>query len=287
MTSQKIIVGYDRSPQSRIAAGWALDEAARSGALVEFLYSCEWPLGWAPAAAMVPATSILPAEEIRRGIRETLAEAVATAAATHPEVRTKTATVDAGAALTLIDRSTDADLIVVGAHGHSAVAGLLGSVSVAVSAHAHCPVVVVRGRLDPHGPVVAGIDESSSTHTVLSLAFHEAAARGARLELIRAWAPAHGTPVEETVPTGVRRSFDDLVNSWREKYPQVPVTARAVVEHPAGALIEASRNARLLVVGTRGRGALRGLLLGSVSQHLLRHSSCPVMVAHESQRDSA
>jgi nucleotide-binding universal stress UspA family protein len=282
MTSKKIIVGYDRSPQSRIAAAWALDEAARSGALVEFLYACEWPLGWAPAAAVVPSTSILPAEEIRRGIRETLAEAVAAAAKTHPAVRTTTATVNAGAALTLIDRSAAADLIVVGTHGHSAVSGLLGSVSVAVSAHAHCPVVVARGRIDPQGPVVGGVDESSSTHAVLGLAFHQATARGARLELIQAWTPAGGGLTEGIVPAGVRRSFDDLVNAWREKYPQVLVTVRAVVEHPAGALTEASHAAQLLVVGTHGRGALRGLLLGSVSQHLLRHSSCPVMVAHES-----
>ncbi|MCM4084852.1 universal stress protein [Paractinoplanes hotanensis] len=285
MITRKIIVGYDRSPRSKVAADWALDEAARTGATVEFLYAYEWP-AWAPAASMIPSPAVLPEEQIRRAIDDALAKAVAAAAETHPEVRTTAVTRDAGAALTLIDRSRGADLVVVGSHGYSAVSGLLGSVSVAVSAHAHCPVVVVRGRPDAHGPVVAGIDESPASHAVLGVAFDQAAARGTGLRVIRAWPPAAGiwdaSPVSAgTVPAGLRHPFDELVNGWCQKFPQVHVTTHAVIEHPAAMLTDESRTAGLLVVGTHGRGSLRGLLLGSVSQHLLRHSSCPVVVAHE------
>ncbi|MBM2616324.1 universal stress protein [Actinoplanes sp. LDG1-06] len=288
MTRKKILVGYDRSPQARLAAGWALDEAARTGASVQFLYAYEWP-AWAPAASMIPSPVILPEEQIRHGIDDALTKALASAAETHPEVTVTATTVDAGAALTLIDRSTGADLIVVGSHGYSAVSGLLGSVSVAVSAHARCPVVVVRGRPDAHGPVVAGIDESASSHAVLAFAFDHAAAHGQKLRVIRAWPPVVGmwdaTPFSAgRVRAGARRSFDELVAGWREKYPQVHVVTHAVVEHPAAMLTDESRTAGLLVVGTHGRGSLRGLLLGSVSQHLLRHATCPVVVAHETAR---
>ena len=84
-----------------------------------------------------------------------------------------------------------------------------------------------------------------------------------------------------------RRPFEDLVSVWQQKFPAVPVSTEATVEHPAAALTRASRTAQLLVVGTRGRGIVRGLLLGSVSQHLLRHSACPVAVVHEPARAKA
>ena len=74
----------------------------------------------------------------------------------------------------------------------------------------------------------------------------------------------------------------DLAAAWREKYPRLTITAEVVAEHPAAALARASTTAQLLVVGSRGRGPLRGMLLGSVSQHLLRHSACSIAVVHES-----
>ncbi|MEU8817006.1 universal stress protein [Actinoplanes sp. NPDC048796] len=77
-----------------------------------------------------------------------------------------------------------------------------------------------------------------------------------------------------------RRPFDELVAGWRNGHPQLTISAEAVVAHPAAALVEASRNAQLLVVGTHGRGAVRGLIPGSVSRHLPRHSVCTVAVAN-------
>ncbi|MDY7088240.1 MAG: universal stress protein [Actinomycetota bacterium] len=288
MSTEKIIVGYDRSPQARKAAAWALDEATRTGAVVEFFHAYEWP-HWAPAVSMVPPVAVLPAEQIRHDMDNSLREAVASAARTHPGVTTTTSVADAGAALTLIDRSRHAQLIVLGNHGYSAVTGLLGSVSVAVSAHACCPVVIVRGDAARHGPVVAGIDDSPSSHAVLGFAFEQAATWGTPLVVIRAWPPFAGARddplfAENKVPIGIRHPFDELVGGWHAKYPQVDVTARAVLEHPAATLTEASTTGRLLVIGTHGRGVLRGLLLGSVSQHLLRHASCPVAVVRETAR---
>jgi nucleotide-binding universal stress UspA family protein len=285
MSANRIIVGYDRSTDARIATVWALDEAARTGAMVEFLYAYEWPT-WMPAASMVPAPGVWPDAETDQAIKDSLNEAVATARQTHPVVRTGLSIVRNNAALALIDRSAEARLIVLGSRGHSAVANLLGSVSLAVSAHARCPVVIVRGTPRAHAPVVAGVDESAQGEAVLAFAAEQAAARDVPLRLIRAWKPVTGlweeTPlVTRTVTAEERRAFDELVAAWREKYPDLNISAEAVVDHPARVLEIASRTAQLLVVGSRGRGSVRGMLLGSVSQHLLRHATCSVTVVHQ------
>lgn len=281
---RRIIVGYDRSPGAAAAAAWALDEAERTGALVEFCYAYEWP-AWLPATPMVPATAVWPDGETEREIREMLAEVVTTARKSHPSARTTSSIVHAGAALTLIDRSADAGLVVLGSRGHSAVAGLLGSVSSAVSAHAHCPVVVVRGDQDPSGAVVAGVDGSPASASVLAFAAEQAVARRVPLTVIRAWKPVtaawSGTFVPTAVPAQERQPFDELVATWREKYPRAEISAEAVMDHPAAALMLAGRRAQLTVVGSRGRGVVRGLLLGSVSQHLLRHAPCTVAIVHD------
>jgi nucleotide-binding universal stress UspA family protein len=285
MSAKRIIVGYDRSADARAAARWALDEAARTGASVEFFYAYEWP-EWAPAASTIPAPAVWPDGETDRAIKGMLREAVTTAKQSHPGVPTEISIVHNSAALTLIDRSASARLIVVGSRGHSAVAGLLGSVSVAVSAHAHCPVIVVRGDAAPTQPVVAGVDDSPAAQLALDFAVEQATARGVPLRVIRTWRPVTGiweeTPMAtRTVTAEERRPLDDLVATWRDKHPDLQITAEAVVDHPAAALALASTTAQLLVVGTRGRGAVRGMLLGSVSQHLLHHSACTVAVVRE------
>jgi nucleotide-binding universal stress UspA family protein len=287
MNTRSIIVGYDRSADAKAAARWALDEAARTGAPVEFLYAYEWPV-WMPAASMVPATSVWPDEETDRAIKDTLHEAVADAKETHPSVPVHLSIVHNSAALTLIDRSKDARLIVLGCRGHSAVTNLMGSVSVAVTAHAQCPVVVVRGTPATDAPVVVGVDDSPSAQLALGYAVEEAVARDVRLRVIHAWPPVTGIWEESPMVTRVvteqeRRPFDELVADWQEKHPELDISAEAVVEHPAAALVEASKGAQLLVVGTRSRGAVRGMVLGSVSQHLLRHAACTVVVAHGNQ----
>jgi nucleotide-binding universal stress UspA family protein len=285
MSARKIIVGYDRSAEAKSAAAWALDEASRTGAAVEFFYAYQWPV-WAPAASMVPSPAVFPDGQTDEEIRDSLNQAVAAARRTHPAVRTSIAIVHADAALALVDRSRAAGLIVVGSQGHNAVAGLLGSISITVSAHAHCPVVVVKRSPVATAGVVAGIDDSAAADGVLAFAAEQAAGRGVPLTVIRAWTPVTGlwedpAAVARTVTAEQRRPFDEVVALWRQKYPDLTISAQAVAEHPAAALTRASAGAHLLVVGSRGRGALRGMLLGSVSQNLLHHAGCTVAVVHE------
>ncbi|GID32570.1 universal stress protein [Paractinoplanes brasiliensis] len=287
MTARRIIVGYDRSTDAKAAARWALDEALRTGAAVEFLYAYEWP-AWLPATSTVPAPSVWPDGETDRAIQGALNEAAALAKQSHPSVPTHVTFVHNSAALELIGRSAGASLVVLGCRGHSGVTGLLGSVSVAVSAHAKCPVVVVRGEPAGEAPVVVGVDDSPSAQVALVFAVEAALARGVGLRVIRAWPQVTGLWEQSQIVTRVvteqeRRPFDELIAGWQRKHPELTISAEAVVAHPAAALAEAGRDAQLLVVGTRGRGAMLGMVLGSVSQHVLRHSPCTVVVAHGEQ----
>ncbi|MFI7662307.1 universal stress protein [Micromonospora parva] len=284
MTTKKIIVGYDLSTEARAAASWALDEAARTGAPVEFFYAWEWPT-WAPAASMIPAPNVWPDGEMERSLHGGLEEAVSAAKLSHPGVHTTISIVHAPAALTLIDRSAEASVVVLGSRGHHAIAAL-GSLTVAVSAHAHCPVIVVRGVPAPDAPVVVGVDDSDCARLALEFAIAQAAARSVPLRVIRGGTFAAGLveerpSVAEQIIQQQSDAVRELLAEWHQKYPDVQATATYLAEHPADALTEAAAGAQLVVVGSRGRGALRGMLLGSVSQHLLHRSPCTVAVVRE------
>ncbi|GAB1640351.1 universal stress protein [Krasilnikovia sp. MM14-A1259] len=278
MPEKMIVVGYDGSPDARAAAHWALDEAARTGAPLQFCCAYEWPT-WSPAAATVPAPAPWPDPETERAIAGMLDRAAAAARLSHPGVRVSTSVSHTGAVISLTDRSEHARLVVLGSRGHGAVGSLLGSVSVAVSAHARCPVVVVRGESDPAAPVVVGVDGSDCTPPALEFAFAQAAARGTGLRAVHACGPPR-----DGDPAGTARESHDvaaLLDAWQDTYPYVKVTREEVTGDPGPALAETSGAAQLIVLGTHGHGALRGLLRGSVSQHLLHHSRCPVAVVHD------
>ncbi|BCY09405.1 universal stress protein [Actinoplanes sp. L3-i22] len=269
MNRQKIVIGYDGSSTARAALTWALDEADRTGAAAELVYADEWPV-WAPAASMVPAPALRPdgyADEVIGGMLE---HAVAAARQTHPTVPISATTVQAFAAAGLAGRSDRARMIVLGTRGHSALAGLVGSVGASVGARAHCPVVVVHGEVTGVGPVVAGVDDSPLSAAVLRFAAEQAAGHRAGLRVIRLQrVDDHHDPVGE------------LLGSLTDEFPGLRVEIDAPPENPAAALVAAGGTARLLVVGSRGRGSVRGLLLGAVSRTALRHAACPVAIVHD------
>lgn len=282
---REIIVGYDGSPHAQAALLWALEEAARSSACVELVHADESPV-LVPAARLVQYPPPQHDSHYTEVINGTLERALAMAKKTQPLIDVTARTVRAHAATALIDLSREARLVVLGGSGHSAVAGLFGSVSSAVSAHAHCPVAVVRGEPAAGGPVVVGIDGSPPAEAVLTFAAGQAYARKVTLRVIRAWPPVTGlweeTPmVTNAVTDDERAPFEARVAAVRDAFPDLTVQAEVRVGHPAGELTHASAGAQLVVVGSRGHGAASGLLLGSVSQHLLRHSACPIVVVHQ------
>jgi len=285
MTTQSIVVGYDASEGAQAALGWALDEGARTRTPIRLVYAFEWR---AVVGSIGMSPAVWPDEGVREAAEKRIAAAVARLRESHPELAVSGTAVGGNAAAVLIEKSRQARMVVLGRRGHGGFADLLvGSTSVAVSAHAHCPVVVIRGEEPPDGaPVVVGFDGSDGAWLAVEFAFADAARRGTRVRLVQAWTPPPprwqppGFDLEQQIAVE-RVELEEVAASWHEKYPEVPASAHVIAGPAAEALIEAGQGARLVVVGSRGRGGFRGLLLGSVSQQLLHHAPCPVAVVRE------
>ena len=283
--TRPIVVGYDGSSSAEAAVDWAVAEGIRTATPVLLAYAFEWPTGAGP---IMPGPAAWPDAASRRDAETLVRVAAAEATERHPGAQVASTVLDGPAAIRLREKSRTASLLVVGNRGHGGFADLLlGSTSVAVSAHAHCPVVVVRGSVVADAPVVAGVDGSEASLQALRFAVEQAAGRGVELRVVRAWTP----PAQRWRPPAFdsreivaaeRAVLDDELALWREKYPELTITAEAVGDSPGRVLVEASRTASLVVVGSRGHGGFTGLLLGSVSQQLLHHSHSPVAVIRES-----
>ncbi|MER7332215.1 MULTISPECIES: universal stress protein [unclassified Micromonospora] len=289
MSGDEILVGYDGSPDASVALEWALEEAGRSGRPVRLAYVFEWVTvaGWVGPGI---APGIWPDEAARRQVEELVRKAATEAADAHPELTVTGEVFDGPTAVVLQERSARAGLLVLGTRGHGGFGGLLvGSTAVAVTAHAHCPVVVVRGEVAAGGrtgQVVVGVDGSECSLVALGFAYEQAAARGLPLQVLRAWHPGPGQrppsgPEAREAAAVDRAELDEPLARWSRTFPDVQVAVQVAEGSPASLLVDASRNASLVVVGTRGRGGLRGMLLGSVSQQLIQHAHCPVAVVRE------
>ena len=186
-----------------------------------------------------------------------------------------------------------ADLLVVGSRGRGPVRStVLGSVALHVVTHATCPVVVVHPRADtaPASPrVVVGVDGSDGSRVALARAVAEADRLAADVAVIAAysvrtyWSGAYpaAVPPVELLREVVRSDVEAMVAEAGA--PRTVDVGVLPVEGPAGdTLVRAAEGAELLVVGSRGRGAVRGVLLGSVALHCVIHAPCPVMVVRAS-----
>nr|WP_083212255.1 universal stress protein [Mycobacterium malmoense] len=133
-------------------------------------------------------------------------------------------------------------------------------------------------------PVIAvGIDGSEASKDALRWAANQAQLTSGEVHAVIAWQTpsSYGYYVDyfdADAAADARKTLQEVVSSTLGESPSVPVTSRVVKGQPAEVLIEASRSADLLVVGSRGRGAFTGMLLGSVSQHCVQHAACPVLV---------
>lgn len=290
-TRPPVVVGLDGSDSARAALDWAIGEARLRRLPLQVIHTWSVPL---PPVAMGPAVSG-PSEDALREVAQTLLEeADDYVRAVAPEVEVTTELRATPPASALIQAAADAHVVVVGSRGLSTFAELLvGSVSVQVATHAPCPVVVVRpielGEAPgaDAGRVVVGVDGSPLSVEATRWAFEEASLRGLGLTVLHAWDvpyfDAPGTSIDmellvEEIENEELSLMAQTVAGLRETFPDVAVEQRLVHGSSGRQLVESSRGAELVVVGSRGRGGFASLMLGSVSHFVLHHAHAPVLI---------
>jgi nucleotide-binding universal stress UspA family protein len=281
-----LVVGVDGSEPSLRAVDWAADEAALRGVPLRLVYACRWERYEGAALAHdigKPDAQVLP--------QDLVAAAARRAHARQPGLKVSSDVVFEEPEYALVREGREASALVVGSRGRSGLAELLlGSVGLAVAAHADCPVIVLRGSHDNQathpggGRVVVGVGEDAKDSAAVRFAFEEARRRGASLEAVRAWrCPAHETTDHPLLADAPARLHEDhaeetLTEALRDTPPDVELHHRTVEGHARQVLVDASRGADLLVVGAKRRTGRFGLQLGRVAHAVLHHSACPVAV---------
>ncbi|WP_020556852.1 universal stress protein [Embleya scabrispora] len=289
-----IVVGVEPTDAGRLAVVWAADEAARRRLPLRLVHTLDWPTG-AGRKLGTNANRQTWSERFRNAGTRTLDEARALVAARHPALVTDTALLDGAPISVLPGQARGAAMIVVGSRRLSAATELLatGSIATAVTAHAGCPVVVVREpehtSADPR-TIVVGVDGSRRSEPAVAYAFDEASRRGATIVAVHVRQPSTG--LMAGLHTGEERRegrirLAETLAGWSEKYPDVPVQREVVVGHPVKVLAGAGEHALEVVVGTRGHGGFMGMLLGSVSQGLIHHARCPLVIVPASGDENA
>ncbi|WP_202918505.1 universal stress protein [Streptomyces cavernae] len=272
MTLQHVVVGVDGSLVAVRALDWAAGEAARRGAALRVVYA----VPDVDAAGPVLASAVLRVRE------------------RHPGLPVVAEAAEGGAVAALTRESERAALTVVGTRGFGGLTGLVfGSVSLRLAAHMHSPLLVVRGdhRCGDGGDVLLGL-EGDADEDAAAYAFEEAERRGTGLSVLHSWTHRHSTPelpsllpatspgqqeearhgrAEEAVP---RFTMARL----RERHPDVGVATRVVRAAPAHTLLEATREAAVVVIGAHPHGHKLGPHLRPVAHTLLHRSHCPVVM---------
>lgn len=282
-----VVVGVDGSKRSLAAAVWGLREAGRTNAPLTLVSAYTLPIF--PAVAFDVGYGSMEDSALSEGAREILEATVDKLGDTDVEIRTRVELGDPSTVL--VDYSHHADLLVAGPRGRGGFMGLLvGSVSRSLPAHAHCPVVLVpeggeETRCDTQAAVVVGSDGSAQGRLAMLRAAEEAERRGAPLRLVMALAPV--SSAVEWLPSTVdeRALVDELQEkvdagvAWlRAHFPDLVVTSEVLDGVPVDVMVEESKTARLIVVGSRGLGGFAGALLGSTSQGIVSSAQGPVMV---------
>ena len=281
-----VVVGVDGSDSSLAAVRLAARLAAERDRPLRVVHAFIWPQLHVPLG---PSPEGPPEGGFTNAAARIVADAVAEATKAEPKIGVTGEVIEGSASPVLLREAAEAALVVIGDRGLGGFTGLLvGSIAVQVAAHARCPVVIMRGNADPNRDILVGVEGRSGENDALAFAFDEAARRGSGVCALHAY--THPTAAEPGDMVPLVYSLDDLqaeestvlaeaLAGWSERYPDVRVTRLVVRGRPGKALVSATEKASMVVVGSRGRGGFAGLMLGSVSQVVLHHAACPVVIA--------
>jgi nucleotide-binding universal stress UspA family protein len=280
-----VVVGVDGSEGALAAVRWAAVEAAHSGATLRLVTALA---DSADHVVGIPALGERLRDEHRAAARRGLAAALAAARDAAPGLDVDEQLLVGFPIGVLAEQARGAHLLVLGSRGRGGLAGLaVGSVASGLTAHAPCPVVVVRGEHQETGttrPVVVGVDGTPTSEAAIAFAYEAASLRGAPLVALHTWTDTEYAPGLaplldwEKIAPEEEAILAERLAGWAEKYPDVPVRRVLGRDGAARALVDLSADAQLVVVGSHGRGAFTGLLLGSVSHAVVHRSHCPVAV---------
>lgn len=284
---REVAVGVDGSPGAARALEWASAEAERAGARLTVVEA------WSPTGFTDNAMVRQPPVSLEPGAA---AAAAQRAARMHPHLTVRERVDDQAPVPALLAAGDEADLLAVGSRGYGGFRGLLlGSVGQHCLAHARCPVAIVR---PPHGTpwrplgatpgrIVVGVDGSRESDRAVDWAAGAAHRSGAHLEVVASWVYPGSTGAVYTVNVGLPEVAGEAVDAAAARVrvlaPDVVVEGHTSEEPAAVALVARSRRADMVVVGSRGVGSVRGLLLGSVSLYVATHARCPVVVVKTRQ----
>lgn len=289
-----IVVGVASAGEDDGALLWAAHAAARTGtSLVAVRASDPESVASRMTGAEIMAVSaVLEAEE------ESLRELRARVELLGTELGIQ-ARVDAergSPVAALLDREDEAALIVVGTGVKSAVEEfVLGSTSLGVTAHSRCPVVVVNPGVDVgslnHGRIGVGIDGSADSRRAARAALALAEMTGARVTALSTWwlemvdgfvVTEPDSPEWAQLERERREMAEEVLAPMRIRHPRVEVDVQVARGPVVKTLLDHAEDWDVLVVGSRGLGGIRGRLLGSVSQRMMRSAPCPVLVVRAS-----
>lgn len=279
-----ILVGVDGSPDSEAAIRWATHEAVLRDQPIRLLHAIPpvvvtWPVAYLEASYI---------DSMESNGRDIIAQAQKTvqAAAGDKLPAIETEIVNAAAPSALVTASRDAYMTVSGCRGLGVLGrAFLGSVSSGLLHHGRGPIAIVRTddapAVEATAPVLVGVDGSPASEEATALAFDEASRRGVPLVALHAWSDASFPSIGsdwERYEEGGHRILAERLAGWQERYPDVQVQRRIVSDDPATRLVEASKDAQLVVVGSRGRGGFSSLVLGSVATKVAQAATSPVIV---------
>lgn len=275
--TEHVTVAIDGGSASRAAVEWALDRARTVPLSLELTTVIE--LGWTPAGEHD--------DDFRPAYERALSEASLHVRQAAPSLKSTTVVRRGRPVDELARASAAADILVIGTNKTGVLAGAVyGTLPLRLAAHTRCPVVVVPLDWEPReGHVVAGMEDDGTADVALDFAAREASRLGRALDIVHTWTipMTIGMDFGSTVPVDSLREAHERILSGsarriRAAYPGLQVNELVEKGAAAPALVEAARAAAMLVVGTHRRGAVAGLILGSVSHDVLLNLPCPVAV---------